>query len=322
VDADCAVVGSCSAGFGFEAVATSAAAEAQALSDATPDGCGAFDGPQFRAVCEHARGASVPGQCALREQGRACGEAAPELCDGSDDIRFGFTLSGGFVPSSYMFTNPYGIRFAAIDGRCRFYASRNYMEGTFSGTLTPDEAAQLADELGFDRIEGWAGQHGLNCPDAGGVTLATAAASVTCVCGCAGAPDGVNEAFQRLSAWADRLVEQGKPLDAAVSALAESRPAGVPTGEVRAWPLAQSPASYAGLVTDPQTGFAPGARFEAADAKALRDLRDATFATDPTLQSTLVNDGSSTGTYQLYVRDELPSDRASAIGRFFIAAQQ
>jgi len=323
VDADCTVVGSCSGGFGFAAVSASAAEQAQALSDATPNGCGAFDGPQYRAVCERAGSDSAAGQCALREQGRACGEAAPELCDGSDDIRLGFMLGGGFVPSSYQFTNPYGIVFAAIDGHCRYYASRNYMEGTYSSTLTADEAAQLADDLGFDRIDSWAGHHGKNCPDAGGVTLATTTAALTCVCGCDGAPAGAAEAIQRLSEWAARLIEQGGPLDGAVSALAEPSSAVLPSSMVRAWPLAQPLTHYPGLITDSQTGSGPVARFEqAADAKSLRDLRNATFAADATLQSILVNDGSGTGNYQLYVRDELPSDRATAIRDFFDAAQK
>jgi len=323
-DADCVVVGSCSGGFGFRAVSAAAAQHAQALSDATPSHCGVYDGPQYRAVCELDAGAGTKGSCALREQGRACGESLPELCDGSDEIRFVLTIGGGFVPSTYGLTNPYGMTFAAIDGRCHYYVSRNYMEGTFSGTLTPLEAAELSTELAFDHIESWSGHYGQNCPDAGGVTLATKDAAITCVCGCDGAPAGAAMAIDRLSAWVARLVRAGQPLDSAVTALAELSSSGSsPANMLRTWPLPQPLATYAGLITDPVTGFAPGARFElAAEARALRELRKDTFASTATAQWTRVQDATGTGEYRLYVVDDLPSDRATALRELLAAAQE
>jgi hypothetical protein len=70
---DCAIVGSCSGGFGFRAVQAAVKDEAQRLSNNTS--CGrAFDGPMYAAVCEQ-------GLCRTRPTGAWCG-AAPSSQDG------------------------------------------------------------------------------------------------------------------------------------------------------------------------------------------------------------------------------------------------
>lgn len=63
-DEQCAIVGSCSGGFGFEAVNVSARVEAQNYSDHTS--CPVFDGPTYNAVCEE-------GRCVARNRGHDCG---------------------------------------------------------------------------------------------------------------------------------------------------------------------------------------------------------------------------------------------------------
>lgn len=76
-DEDCAIAGSCSGGFGFEAVQASVTAQAQAYSDRTS--CGkVYDGPTYNAVCEQAT-------CVKRENGQACGRvptdaSVPDVC--------------------------------------------------------------------------------------------------------------------------------------------------------------------------------------------------------------------------------------------------
>jgi len=62
---ECVIVGSCSDGFGFEAVHVSVRAEAQALSDNAA--CNRkIDGPNFNARCER-------NKCVARPNGRWCG---------------------------------------------------------------------------------------------------------------------------------------------------------------------------------------------------------------------------------------------------------
>jgi hypothetical protein len=66
------LIGSCDGGFGFIAVPLSFADETRALMDGTQ--CVSFDGPGYGAVCES-------GQCVTRENGGACGQEDPPLCD-------------------------------------------------------------------------------------------------------------------------------------------------------------------------------------------------------------------------------------------------
>lgn len=68
-DSDCTIAGSCSGGFGFEAIRVDARERAQAYSDRTACGA-AFDGPTYRAVCEQ-------GLCVARNSGTSCGAAQP-----------------------------------------------------------------------------------------------------------------------------------------------------------------------------------------------------------------------------------------------------
>ncbi|MEY4514690.1 MAG: hypothetical protein RLZZ450_6812 [Pseudomonadota bacterium] len=64
-NADCVIVGSCSAGFGFRAVERALQKEAQSLSDQLKCDL-AIDGPTYSAVCER-------GVCTPRPDGRVCG---------------------------------------------------------------------------------------------------------------------------------------------------------------------------------------------------------------------------------------------------------
>lgn len=75
------IVGACSGGFGFAAVNVAAEEQAQALSDATPDACGASDGPLYHAVCQ-------AGRCTALETGDACGafhEGPSEVCPADEE---------------------------------------------------------------------------------------------------------------------------------------------------------------------------------------------------------------------------------------------
>jgi hypothetical protein len=249
--------------------------------------------------------------------GAAAGQG--QICDGSNDIRLGFNASGGFVAQSYQFTNPYGSWFAVVDGQCHFYVSESYMQGVLTGTLSPEDATALADDVRFSQIDAWNGHYGASCSDGGPVSLATQHAAISCVCGCDGAPAGAATAMGELYDWIDRLVTRGTPLAAAVSALAYEDDKRGPPQNVVAWPLSRPLADVSGLVVSSLAQNGPGARFDdAADAKALRELRSTHSASDTAAQSLIVKDAA--GQYVLLVRDELPSSSAAAVAAFFSAA--
>jgi hypothetical protein len=126
-DSDCVIVGSCSGGFGFEAVEVSAKERAQQYSDQTS--CGqVFDGPTFHAVCEQgrcsARGtgwwcggpladAGIPGRCSPDEEQYVigCDAAIPtcaKRCTGAGDTRCGGERSCEQTQVSAA-TPPYGL---------------------------------------------------------------------------------------------------------------------------------------------------------------------------------------------------------------------
>jgi hypothetical protein len=231
--------------------------------------------------------------------------SADVLCDGSDDMRLSLTISGGLVFQSYQFTNPFGSRFLFVDGHCRYYASGDYLQGNVSGTLSADQAEQLAEAIGWSMIESWSAvSESPNCADGGYTALVKPGFETGCVCFCdaATAPPGKAAAIARVPVWIDMLVEQGTPLLASVSALAnEFDPAGAAT---RPWPLDRAMAEIELLIREP--GELPGARFDdASEAQQLRDLR-------AQMQTGLLLVTDAGSDYVLYVRDDLPDDVAAA----------
>jgi hypothetical protein len=134
-----------------------------------------------------------------------------KLCDGSDHIRIVFSLAaGGAVNPNHFSTNPYGYSFAAVDGRCRFYASRAFKDGIVVGTLAAADAEHFAADVRFSTLGQWSGRYGRSCPDAGGYLVATADADVSCTCGCDGAPDAAEAAMSGASKWHEQLIQSGK----------------------------------------------------------------------------------------------------------------
>lgn len=250
----------------------------------------------------------VPKDAAARDEDAGTAPSAA-LCDGSSEMRLAYQSGGGFVDQSYFFTNPFGLSFFAIDGMCRFYAGGIGMPGIASGTLNKTDADALSADVHWIELAGWSWDLGKDqsCPDAGGVSLTRAKISAGCSCGCdAGAPKNLEKALSKAAEWATRLLDQGKPLDGAVSALAFEYQAGAaPSEPVVAWPLSRSMSSIDGLVRDRNDTklFDPAAKFprfdDAAEAAKLRAVRGMP-----------VEEGSKQ--YQLYVRDELPEQAAQA----------
>ncbi|HKU41906.1 MAG TPA: hypothetical protein VJR89_27300 [Polyangiales bacterium] len=254
------------------------------------------------------------------------GSAPATLCDGSQALRLAYYSSGGFVAQTFGFTNPYGLAFLAVDGKCRYFVEDYYMHGIISGTLTPTEAEQLSAELHWNDLDSWAA-YGLSkdapCPDSGVVALIKAKASAGCSCGCdPAAPSGLGDALQKSYQWLDKLKKAGKPLEGPVSAvMLEGTSANFPGQPEFEWPLSRAISSIPNLIVDPADpklwmGTGPWARFEDATEYAkLRELRRATVSSElPNSvyqsQVVLLRDGSKK--YSVYVRDELPAETERA----------
>lgn len=92
------------------------------------------------------------------------------ICDGSDDVRWIYQSSGGFVPDEYAFTGRYGNGFLVIDGKCNFWGQTE--PGALStGTVLASSIDQFQkSEFGRmnrydDLVVDW------GCPDAGPVLV-------------------------------------------------------------------------------------------------------------------------------------------------------
>jgi hypothetical protein len=296
-DWDCAIVGSCSSGWGFESVAVGARARAQALSDATR--CGVIDGPLYRAYCDN-------GRCAKDATGAQCGQFGgsddDRICNGSDDVRLATRTQGGLVSQEYFFTNPHGTSYLVVDGQCRFYAMSLTDGAIRTGTLSEADAALLANDINFAGLAAWNGmQSGLGS-DCGTSDVLRPGAVVECICNCAAdAPVGLRSAVRGAASWTARVAMQGAPFEGSVRAMAQEIP-GQPQRTPVAWPLSQPMQEIVGLIEGGASTEMSGVRFDMAEAATLHALREGR----PVSQPAYVRDGATGTVYMLYVRDELP----------------
>lgn len=251
--------------------------------------------------------AGVSGTGGMGGTGGGDPEPRGPICDGSTDMRLGYSADGGFVPTSFYFTNPYGHWFLFIDGQCNYFASMNTDDGIASGTLDAAQAEDLAQAIGWDTIQELAGDDVETCPDAGTDNIwAPDELRVMCTCGCdeGALKQRKTDALAYVRNLMDAL-SQGAKLTGPVAAIAYTSS---PVGGEEVWPLDTPIADTANLVQSMDGPITAFALFEDADdAAALRALRDTKQPGTPLL----VSDG--TGTYDLYVRDELPDDVAAAI---------
>jgi hypothetical protein len=236
-----------------------------------------------------------------------------ELCDGSTDLRLGYSADGGFVDVTFYFTNPYGHWFLFIDGQCNYYVSMGYREGIATGMLDAQQAEALAlnvewasiDELTIEDVE--------TCPDAGSDNVwAPDGRRVSCTCGCDEGPVSTRkmDALGYMRDLMNELSMSGQSVTGPVSALASLAS---PSTDELAWPLDMAMADVPNLVHDlNDLGSSPQyALFEdAEDATALRMLRAQQQPGTPLS----VTDGQAT--YQLWIRDELPDGVSEAIDSF------
>jgi hypothetical protein len=233
------------------------------------------------------------------------------LCDGSEDVRLGYTSEGGQVDITYEFTNPYGHSFFFIDGQCRFYASSGLLQGVHTGSLTQAQSEQLMTAVHWEELaELSAAPEIESCPDAGGSTIWTRDSTTMCTCGCDDGPlaEAKDAAIMRAYEWIAMLEALGAPLTGPLSVIANER--GVAENSQPAWPLDRAMTEIEFLVQDIYgEGVGQPALFDVpAETTELRALR---AAVAPTFGEIAVREAGIA--YTLHLRDELPDDARAAI---------
>jgi hypothetical protein len=247
---------------------------------------------------------------ALRGIERPIDPLLGELCDGSTDLRLGYSADGGFVDVSFSFTNPHGHWFLFIDGQCNYYVSTGYWKGVATGVLDAPQAEALALDVDWDSIDELRVEDVESCPDAGSDSIwAPDGRRVSCTCGCDEGPVSARKmnALDTMRELAYELAMQGQSATGPVSALASLTS---PAADALAWPLGMAIADFPSLVHD-LNDLGPNPEYalfeDAMDAMALRSLRAQQQPGTPLS----VTDGQAT--YQLWVRDELPDGVSAAI---------
>jgi hypothetical protein len=229
---------------------------------------------------------------------------------------------GGFSTPAGLFVAPYGDRFLAVDGTCRYYALDNPAYAIVSGTLTADEEVQLSADVAWYKLASWGTYHEATCADGGAAILGTRELALLCGnvpkigCGCSpNAPKGLQTAQQNAERWLGVLVQNGSPLSGSLTAFAI--PAVLDSNATfYAWPLMRSMRSIPGLVyepTGPPVQPESYVRFDdPSEIALLRELRAAhpEAARLPPFGFSVRDRDEN---YALYLRDEIDEDDASAI---------
>jgi hypothetical protein len=235
----------------------------------------------------------------------------PELCDGSDEIRLGFSAGGGFQGQDDRFLSPLAYWYLFVRGDCSYVVSKAPSGEVRSGALDEARASELADELGFAHISAWSSFHDSeSCPDAGAVSLHAVGKRVSCTCGCGpSAPDGLE---QTLMAGGDAMMdlwEHGDPLTGPVTAAAYA-----PFHDIALWPSDLQPQDWTlpwdieRIVVPDQTMLGDGQLIEESDgAPALRELRAHAAASSTNFVQSFPVRTSDGMVRALLIRDELPT---------------
>lgn len=219
-------------------------------------------------------------------QGGIAGTGSPPrdmapLCDGSDAIWLGYTISGGFVEETYPFTDPFGSDFFFIDGHCDFYVRQG---GPLVIGHLPDGVEQkLAERVQMQAVLETMHWMDYSCPDVGEERLRVVGHSLACTCGCDGdTPDWAEPAFAEAYQVLRELVSDGEPSTGALAVIGQLY-GDIVDSELRSfapWPLATSLRATPGLILDPLPGWGElsagglGVIFTGDDAAQLRALWD------------------------------------------------
>lgn len=257
--------------------------------------------------------------------GAFCGPPPPSpgpLCDGSSTVRLYARSGGGFVEDSYDFLYPYEESALIVLGTCEYYVQDAIPSEWLTGTLTAEEAEQLATEIAYERLPEFALYHdNETCPDAGASFIQTPGATAMCTCNCGdAAPEGLEEALAGSYEAIARLRMLGTPYAGSVAAVArpsDGLPDSLEPTDIVAWspdfPITDIVLEGEGALTR-----SDGTIFDdRSDAGELRKLR----TLGPPNPYTFVADEEQ-NYYYLFVRDELPSAIQEELERFRTRALQ
>ncbi len=254
-------------------------------------------------------GMSLVGACSSDNEGGGSGggTSTEPLCDGSSAIRLELSSSGGFVPDYFDDTNPYGYWFVFVDGHCDYWVSPD-MRGVRSGHLSDEQAAALAKDVAWDRLQQLEGPD-QSCPDAGATVIRSPTHEASCSCGC-DTPEK-EAVFAKLDGIVKGLWESGTQTDLPLTAFRSPYPPSQ-TQDSASWPLSWP-------ITDiVELGSSPGTPIpSASDRAALRSLREEYAATHSYFEIISVQVGT---TYHgLALRDDLPPSVAAAVDELHAA---
>lgn len=237
---------------------------------------------------------------------------SPVICDGSDDIRFIYQTSGGFVSAEYAFTGRYGWSFLAIDGTCHFWGARTPGE-VITGTITDEGLLEDYQSSEFGRLDRYDGiVRNWGCLDGGSALLWDPFGSVygpSC-----GIPDELSELADTLgkaSSLAENVHQQGVRSDGSLRLLILRAVEGA-TGVQ--WPLDLDPSSMVPVepLTYDEMGatlagiqFAAGYRAEA--------LRSAMAAGETTVFEYASSSSAQSMQFEAALRDDVPPKVLAAL---------
>jgi hypothetical protein len=231
------------------------------------------------------------------------------LCDGSNDMRLAVVSEGGFLDSTYAFTNPFGHAFLFVDGTCHYYASRQWDTGIVEGELSAAQAAQYAQSIQLQKLSQLAYHDLETCPDAGIFWVRAGTGRSDCSCTCdASAPALVAPLMDAVSDMHDELEEQGGDLQGEVELFAlANKDDGVPrSGDLTwpfSWPITEVSVTQEELNQDSSVPRRRTLRDD--EARTARAFRASALRGDPPSARTMRVVASGVG-YLVYMRDVLP----------------
>jgi hypothetical protein len=257
-----------------------------------------------------------------------------EICTGED--RFTFQRANSNKQDGTVFGILWrnGMAYLRVDGHCRFFAYKAYRnEPIVTGTLSTEEAADLARETEYDR---WPELDGLEATgtvyDVPVEVLNDGAHELLCTMGCRDHPrasvDGQVEKaatlrpmFDRADGWRDRLLERGTAMDGNVRFAVAIREKAIHSGSFVEWPLATPVEQYAidPSITQESEDYVPvgtGYLAKGSDALALRKLRqeaDEHAVEGAVTEGWIAVDGPGEIFYEVVVADVLPYEDATGV---------
>jgi hypothetical protein len=250
-------------------------------------------------------------------------ERGVSICDGSSDIRFAAKwIPLGLISESEFFRSELGSRYVYVSGECDYWVltqPEGKLDRTHAGRLSPDEADELADDVGYDEfstLEGVYVEQG--AADGSAALFYDGRDVIACYGSCPESPEGVQSARDSLTPWIERLWDQGAEYDGAVRLVVNR----LDRFDTAVWPLAWplNSIEYQPGVPAESRSYVIGSSSLVADhddALQLRDLWRAQQAPDAVEVALAVSDPAhDDGTFDVWSRDSLPFEDAR--GLFFI----